>query len=121
MLACKKCLEMEDAFCDFEELRKVIADKLRAKKAYELQEKVVQFALHEYKAFIKARNAFRSEIEVKTHFLAKTHFLEKSVAKTKCKTKCKSKCKSKCVFATLFLKVYFCHTFFKSVFLPHFF
>jgi hypothetical protein len=75
MLACKKCLEMEDAFCDFEELRKVIADKLRAKKAYELQEKVVQFALHEYKAFIKARNAFRSEIE------AKTHFLEKSVAK----------------------------------------
>ena len=82
---------MEDAFCDFEELRKVIADKLRSKQAYELQEKVVQFALHEYKAFIKARNAFRSEIEVKTHFLAKnnllekgwakTHFLEKSVAK----------------------------------------
>ena len=62
MLACKKCLQLEETFCDFQELQAAIADKHHAKQAYELQEKVVQFALHEYKAFIKARNAFKNNL-----------------------------------------------------------
>ena len=63
MLACKKCLQLEETFCDFQELETAIADKHHAKEAYELQEKVVQFALYGYKTFIEARNAFRYEIE----------------------------------------------------------
>lgn len=65
MLACKTCLELEETFCDFQELETAIADKHHAKEAYELQEKVVQFALYGYKAFIEARNAFRHAIEMK--------------------------------------------------------
>jgi hypothetical protein len=65
MLACKKCLELEEVFCDFQVLQVAIANKIHAKEAYELQEKVVQFALYDHKAFIEARNAFRYEIEAK--------------------------------------------------------
>jgi hypothetical protein len=82
MLACKTCLELEAAFCDFQELRTAIAHKVHAKQAYELQENVLKFALYDHKAFIDARNAFRHAIEMnisteETIFYQKTTFLKK--------------------------------------------
>jgi hypothetical protein len=71
MLACKKCLQLEETFCDFQELETAIADKHHAKEAYELQEKVVQFALYGYKAFIEARNAFKNNLLEKCNLLEK--------------------------------------------------
>ena len=82
MLACKKCLELEEVFCDFQVLQAAIANKIHAKEAYELQENVLKFALYDHKAFIDARNAFRHAIEMKistedTIFYQKTTFLKK--------------------------------------------
>jgi hypothetical protein len=68
MLACKKCLQLENDFpnyCEFQDLRTAIAEKLRAKQAYELQEKVVKFALYENKAFLDAKLKFREDIKEK--------------------------------------------------------
>lgn len=68
MMAKKKCLQIKENICDFQDLHDLqmaISAKVYAKQAYELQEKLVTFILNEQPGFTEVQNAFKYQIEAK--------------------------------------------------------
>ena len=63
MMACKKCLQLEEAdVCDSEALKNAIKARIYIKDIYEMQDTLVKFCLYENKAFIEAQRNFRNNL-----------------------------------------------------------